>query len=349
MIPALENRSTGAKSRDKKALEYSTPPPDKPLPIPKIEFPQCEVAKLPSYFASAIDMTRYSPSYFEELKKEQTHYSDSLRVMTWNVLMKEREARLNRDHPSFDATQLWAYRVPRIAAAINLIMPDILGCQELYEGADYNQESDLYRFIGTQYIRYSVKSNVDGEHNTLFLKRDKFKIIHVKSYHIVGKTVVTMVVIYRQKKMVIINTHFSFEPGPREEQARFIATLVTKEFRDKEFVLFMVDGNFFPNNPSNVLTKAGWDGPRILQILRSASIEDAYDKSLFGTFGSEGTYTNDEHNADPFKGRGTPGVRLDRIFVSQKVKVLAHVIEPFLTEGKPPSDHQAVVAHVYIP
>ncbi|MFN4175034.1 MAG: hypothetical protein ACK4HV_08040, partial [Parachlamydiaceae bacterium] len=89
--------------------------------------------------------------------------------------------------------------------------------------------------------------------------------------------------------------------------------------------------------------------PYIERIIKGDGLlEDAYDKSLFGHLGSLGTYTNDQYNVEPFKGKGTPGVRLDRIFVSRKIEVFCHAIDPFTSEGKPSSDHQAVIADLFI-
>lgn len=347
--PLAKNESR--KSKRKIHFDFKSPPPQPSLPIPKIEFDDCCLPKLTSICTSPFDETRYPTNYVRHLRALQPLYEQKLRVVTWNLLMKGREKRLNPAHPAYNASQLWSQRVKVIAAAIDRIKPAILGCQELYENEleKYNQEEELYAYIGDAYEKYSVKS-ADGEHNTIFLRRNAFKVIHASTHQCVDKAIGVVIVIYREQKLVIINTHFSINPDARESQALLVNTIVKEHLIDKELVVFLVDGNLLPNNPYNVSTKAGWDGPYIERIIKdNGRMEDAFDKSLFGNVGSLGTYTNDQYNVEPFRGRGTPSVRLDRIFVSRKIEVFAHAIDPFTSEGKPSSDHQAVIADLYIP
>ena len=340
------------KAKKKRAhFEFESKPPQKPIPFPKLEFDECCLPRLSSVCTVKLDETRYSKNRVQYLLKVQPHYENKVRVATWNLLMKDREKRLNPSHPAYDASQLWDNRVKLIAAAIDRIKPDILGCQELYESVEgkYNQEDDLYNYIGIAYERYSEKSP-DGEHNTIFLKRDVFKVIHTHTYQCVDKAIGLIIVIFRNQKMVILNTHFSIEPNARETQARLVASIIKEHSLDKDLIIFLVDGNFLPNDPYNVSTKAGWDGPYIESIVKTDhKVEDAYNKTLFGNVGSLGSYTNDHLNADPFRGPGTPGVRLDKIFVSPKIEVFSHAIVRFISGGKPSSDHQAVIADLYIP
>lgn len=341
----------GKKSKRKLYFEFKSEPPLKPLPVPKLEFDDCCVPKLASVCTSKLDETRYSKNRVQYLLKLQPHYEHKIRVVTWNLLMKGWEKRLNPTHPAYDPSQLWINRVQLIAAAIDRVKPAIIGCQELYENEaeKYNQEDDLYNYIGIAYERYSVKSP-DGEHNTIFLKRDVFKVIHAHTYQCVDKAIGEVIAVFREQKLVIINTHFSIDPNARETQARFVASKIREHHKDKDLVIFLVDGNLLPNNPFNVISKAGWDGPYIESILKEDNlIEDAFNKSLFGNVGSSGTYTNDQYNVEPFKGRGTAGARLDRIFVSRKIEVFSHAIDPFISGGKPSSDHQAVIADLHIP
>lgn len=350
-LPATSvSKPESRKSRRKIHFDFKSPPPQNSLPIPKYNFDDCCVNKMAVLCKTPFDETRYSRSYALHLRNIQPCYEQKLRVLSWNLLMKGREKRLNPSHPAYNASELWCNRVKMIAAAIDLIKPAIIGCQELYENAqeNYNQEEELYAYIGSSYEKYSIKST-DGEHNTIFLRRNTFKVIHATTYQCVDKAIGVVIVIFRDQKLVIINTHFSMDPNFRETQAHLVKTIVKDHLVDKELVIFLVDGNLFPNNPSNVSTKAGWDGPYIERIIKGDGLlEDAYDKSLFGHLGSLGTYTNDQYNVEPFKGKGTPGVRLDRIFVSRKIEVFCHAIDPFTSEGKPSSDHQAVIADLFI-
>lgn len=335
--------------RKKDRFTFSSEPPTKPLTTPQIEFEKCVVSEMATVCTRKLDETRYPLLRSRYLLSIQPLYDRKIRVLSWNVLLKKPwENNANPSHPAYDPSKLWCNRVKHIAAAINLLQPDIIGCQELYEGKDFNQEDDLYAYIGLGYERYSTKAP-DGEHNTIFLKRKTFTVIHTHTFVCAEKTFGFVVAYYKDKKIKILNGHLSFEVNARETQARFLASRFKEEFKEDDHAIVTLDTNFTPNNPFNAQTPAGWDGPYTESLLlEGRTLEDAYSKSLFGNIGSLGTYTNDELNIEPFNGLGTPGVRLDRIYV-KKLEVFVHAIEPFMVKKKPASDHQAVIVDVLIP
>lgn len=140
----------------------------------------------------------------------------------------------------------------------------------------------------------------------------------------------------------VFNTHFVFpDINMRESQANLVVRTV-KPLAEKETVIFMGDLNVIPAR-LDMPNLPFYDGDNILRILSEGNIKDARLQSLLGHIGPIATFTNKDGEAEPFVGYGTPGIMLDRIYVSKQVKVLVHAVEPTKIDGHFPSDHMPVL------
>ncbi|MCE5293163.1 MAG: hypothetical protein LLF94_00930, partial [Chlamydiales bacterium] len=114
----------------------------------------------------------------------------------------------------------------------------------------------------------------------------------------------------------------------------------------KMAVVFMGDLNTFPNRPDK--TFPFLDGDTIDNILTKNTLKDSIDTSRVGHVGPIGTFTNQDPSILPFEGTGTPGVFLDHIYVSDRIVVLLHAVQPATVDGHFPSDHQPVLIDCYL-
>jgi endonuclease/exonuclease/phosphatase family metal-dependent hydrolase len=150
------------------------------------------------------------------------------------------------------------------------------------------------------------------------------------------------------KTFAIFNAHLAFsEIDKREAEAQFIANLLS-EYQQRMPVILTGDLNTFPNRPDLIRLPA-YDGDRVEQIL-AGSLKDAQKAAILGSIGPLSTFTNDPLDLEikPFRGRGTPGVILDHIFVSDSVQVLLFAIQPGTIDGHFPSDHMPIIADCWL-
>lgn len=107
-------------------------------------------------------------------------------------------------------------------------------------------------------------------------------------------------------------------------------------------VLLTCDLNTFPNR-LDLNRLPYYDGDYIHRLLTKNVFRDSFEVSLLGHLGPISTFTNAPEDGIPFQGFGTPGVFLDRIYVSKEIIVLIHAVQSGTVNGYFPSDHMPVI------
>lgn len=268
---------------------------------------------------------------------------EKVRFVSYNMLFDLHDDQLSE-------CNRWSKRLPRIVELVDEMQPDVMGTQELYNG----QMKGLLSHIGIYYEFYG-KPCCDGEMNGIFFKKSRFVLLEGKVWYMKIASendcdTLTMVHLKDRKtgkEFAVFNTHLAFSKvNKREAQARFIANEI-KPIIDKMPVIFMGDLNTFPCR-FNLEKLPFYDGNYIHRILTSASLNEATELSVLGHLGPIATFTNASDDGVPFTGLGEPGVFLDHFYVSSKVKVLIHAVQPGKVEGYFPSDHMPIIMDALI-
>jgi len=279
---------------------------------------------------------KFTKNQFNEISSALKRQGEKIRLMTYNMLFDL------YDH-NLDEENRWPNRLPRIVELIREIQPEIIATQELYP----NQIEDLVPLINDTYTFFTGQKDPDGESFGIFYNKDRFELVDSSA-----KNPLSMVHLRDQKtgkQLLVFNTHMPFSNiEKRELHARLIAEIV-EPFAQELPTIFAGDINSFPNR-MDLERLPFFDGDYILRILTSGSLKNAREQSLLGHFGPISTFTSDGKSADynPFKGTGVPGVILDHIFVSDKVTVLTHAVEPATVDQHFPSDHMPVLIDFFI-
>lgn len=286
-----------------------------------------------------LSVNRYSKNHFLEISALLGKKDECIRVVTYNILFNLYDHNLNYENR-------WPQRLSRVVELIEEMQPDVWGVQELYQ----SQFKDLFPHIEETYAFYA-KPCSDGELNGFFYRKDRFKVLDSQVWYMSKTpdvqysgtlTMLELEDIKTGKCFAVFNTHLSFSNvDKREYQARFIAKKIDL-LAQKMPVMLMGDMNTFSNRLD--LNKLPfYDGDRVQQIFTGKNLRDAKDVSQLGHLGPIGTFTNGTDDGIPFRGTGTPGVFLDHIYVSNKVEVLMHAVQPGTVNGHYPSDHLPVL------
>jgi endonuclease/exonuclease/phosphatase family metal-dependent hydrolase len=317
---------------------------------------------------------KYSENHFSEIQAVLERKNQKVRIVTFNILFDLFDNELR------DKTHSWPERLPRVVTSIENMHPDVLCLQEVYPA----QLRDLQDRIGNTFASFVGKSST-GEINAIFYNKERFEL-DLDTYHDGSmnlssdslampispkddKTVsqipdflpldlepgTRLVMAHLREKMTgkrfaVISTHLTFyRINSREEQAKFILGIVQRLHALNKTVLLAGDFNTFPNRP-DIATLPFCDGDRIERIFTTA-MNNADDVALLGHVGPISTSTQDslKAHAKPFDVVGTPGVIMDRIYVSPEVEVIVNAIEPSRVGGHFPSDHLPVIADVLLP
>lgn len=286
-----------------------------------------------------LSMNRYSKNQFMEISSLLNRKEECIRVVTYNILFNL------YDH-NLDHENRWPQRLSRVVELIEEMRPDVWGVQELFQ----SQLNDLLPYIEETYAFYA-KPCISGELNGIFYRKERFKVLDSQVMYmsttpeVPNSETLTMLQledIKTGKCFAVFNTHLSFSKiEKREFQTRFIAKKL-EMFAQKMPVILMGDMNTFPHR-LDLNRLPFYDGDRVQQILTSKSLKDAREVSHLGHLGPFGTFTNASDDGIPFKGTGTPGIFLDHIYVSNKVDVLMHAVQPGTVNGHFPSDHLPVL------
>jgi endonuclease/exonuclease/phosphatase family metal-dependent hydrolase len=317
---------------------------------------------------------KYSENHFSEIHAALDKKAQKVRIVTYNILFDIFDDQLK------DKTHSWAERFPRVVKSIENMHPDVLCLQEVYPA----QLRDLQNRIGDTFASFTGKSTT-GELNAIFYNKERFEL-DLENYHdgsmnlssdslampinpkddkIVAQisdflppelepgTRLTMAHLRERhtgKRFAVISTHLTYyRINSREDQANFILAIVQKLHAQNKTVLLAGDFNSFPNRPDLTMLRF-CDGDRIGRIFQ-AQLHNAKDAALLGHVGPLSTTTQDSLKSDskPFEVVGTPGVILDRIYVSPEIEVIVSAIEPSRVDGHFPSDHLPVIADVLLP
>jgi endonuclease/exonuclease/phosphatase family metal-dependent hydrolase len=294
--------------------------------------------------AQNISRKKYATDQYSEILAALSHQDECIRVATYNILF-------NIDDQKLDKENRWLQRLPRIAALIQEMQPDIIAVQELYP----DQLNDLMPYLQDSFEFYAQTGEY-GELNGIFYRKNRFERIDSRVWFLTSHSTIhiseTLSMIQLKdaktgKKFAVFNTHLPFStPDAREFHARFIVDQMAS-IADKMPVILTGDLNTFPNRP-DLKKLPFWDGDHVCNILSEKFLTDARNLALIGHLGPLSTFSNAIDDVIPFKGMGTPGIFLDHIFVSSKIQVLVHAVQPGTVDGHFPSDHLPVFADVIL-
>lgn len=284
----------------------------------------------------ALPFQKYSKNQLTEIESALKRKNDRIRVVSFNMLANDAEEQreeINR----------WPSRLPRIVEILNDMQPDVIGSQELYQ----NQLNDLLPYIQDTFSFYG-KPRSDGELNGIFYSKNRFEMIKGSVWQIptMGKlsntvTMVQLKDIRTGNIFAIFNAHLAFGADEREQEVRFIIEKITPIAKTMP-VMLTGDLNTFPNR-LDLDRLPFYDGDYTHRLLTNDVFQDSSDVSLLGHLGPISTFTNAPGDGIPFRGYGTPGVMLDRIYVSKGITVLIHAVQGGTINGYFPSDHMPVL------
>lgn len=287
-----------------------------------------------------LPVQKYSKNQYAEICTALEQREKSLRLVTFNMLFTIYEDTLSPEYR-------WTQRLPRIVEVLKEIDPDLIAPQELLRV----QADDLLACIGDTFAFYGKTSN-DGEINGLFYRKDRFEITSSKIWTLSQDKWVTLTMVQLKdlrtgECFAVFNSHLTFGVvDSREEQMRAIMEYVEPVAQQMP-VLLAADFNAFPNRLD--LEKLPFlDGDYIHRIVTRGTLRDSRELALLGHLGPISTFTNQPADTKPFEGLGTPGVILDRIYVSPGLQVLIHAVQPATVNGRYPSDHMPVVVDFII-
>lgn len=287
---------------------------------------------------------KYSKKQFSEIRCNLMQKDKKIRVASYNVLFPLYDHNLAPENR-------WPSRLPRVAEMIEEISADILGVQELYG----SQLEELLPKISPDYVFFSHPCK-DGEMNGIFYKKRRFELVGSMVWYMretasdSSSETLTMVELCDKKTnktFFVFNAHFAFSNiEKRQFQAEFVAKKVAL-YSKRYPVIFMGDLNTFPSR-LDLQKFPAYDGDYVHKTLTEGGLCDAKERSLLGHLGPISTFTNEGEDSTPFKGKGTPGVFLDHIYVTKGIKVLMHAVQSGKVEGHFPSDHMPVVVDFLI-
>jgi endonuclease/exonuclease/phosphatase family metal-dependent hydrolase len=281
---------------------------------------------------------KFSEIQFKEITEALNHKDQKIRYVSYNVLFNIRDDNLDKENR-------WPSRLPRVVELIKEMNPDIIGVQELYT----SQFKDIQPLLNEYEFFASECEN--GEQNGIFYRRDRFDVLKSEvEYMTTTPNVPSSAILTKlqlkdlktDRTIAVFNTHLSFsKANKRDFQARFITARV-EEIAKEMPVLVSGDMNLFPNR-MDLEKLPFYDGDYIHRILTDGVLRDSWECSLLGHLGSISTFTNDPEDVRPFKGLGTPGVILDRIYITKDINVLIHATQVGQVDGHFPSDHMPIL------
>lgn len=303
--------------------------------IPTMEKFEC-VANLPK--------EKFSKNQYLEIISALSHRNESIRLATYNVLF-------NICDDQLEVVNRWPQRLPRIVEIIHDMQLDIIGVQELYT----SQLNDLLPHLEDTYAFFS-RSCENGELSGIFYRKDRFEVIETNVFYmtptptIPSSQTLTMVKLKDVKtglKFAVFNVHLAFSRvDKRDFQTQFISEHI-EEYAGGYPIILTGDFNSFPNR-LDLGKLPFYDGDYMHRLLTQGALKDAKDVSILGHVGPLSTFSNKGESPVAFKGKGTPGVFLDHIYVSKNIHVLMHAVQAGTVNGHFPSDHLPVIIDFFI-
>ena len=260
-----------------------------------------------------------------------------LRVMSFNI----------RYNTARDSANAWPHRKDMAASMIRFHHADLAGLQEALKGQidDLVERLPGYGWFGVGRDDGREK----GEFSAIFYRKDRFELLEESTFwlseepEVIGSkgwdAAITRIVTWGKlrdrstgKVFFYFNTHFDHRGvRAREESASLLLTKV-KEIAGTTPVIVTGDFNSSESSePYRILTES----------TSTESLRDARYLSVHGHHGPTGTWSG-------FEVAGTPGEKIDHIFVKNGVRVLQHGMLSDTFDGRFPSDHLPVLAEVVI-
>lgn len=272
---------------------------------------------------------KFTQNQFNEISNALEKKDEKIRLVTYNMLFNLYDHDLEEENR-------WPNRLPRIVELIAEMKPDIINTQELYP----TQVEDIVGLVENEFSFFPGQTDEDGESYGIFYRTDRFELLSSQIDY--PLSMVQLKDLKTDKIIHVFNTHMPLSNiEKRESNARKIAEII-EPFAEQTGVIFTGDLNTFPGRLD--LTKLPfYDGDYIHRILSKGALKNSHERSLLGHFGPISTFTNSSTDTKPFQGTGTPGIILDYIYISDKITVLTHAVEPGTVDGHFPSDHMPVL------
>lgn len=251
-----------------------------------------------------------------------------------------RIASFNIRCPADKGDNTWQARLPRCLSVIRNRRFDVMGLQEATPG----QIADLEKGLGTNWVRIGTgrKANLKGEASCIFLKKDRFSVLEQKTFWLsetpdvpgsrswesAFPRICTWAKLKDRttgKEFFFFNTHLDHKSANARKNGMILIFKKMNELAKGSPVFFTGDLNTPPESePSSIARQ---------------HLFDAMDLSVEKHTGPVMTFTGyrKEHRS-----------RIDYIYVSRGISVQKHATCNDRFDGKFPSDHDAVMAEVFI-
>jgi endonuclease/exonuclease/phosphatase family metal-dependent hydrolase len=284
---------------------------------------------------------KYSDYQLVEITEGLKHLDEKVRIVSFNMLCNDRDA-------IRPVGTRWPERLPRIIAILQEINPDVIAVQELYAP----QLKELTALLDPDFTFFGDR-RTDEEYCGIFFRKSRFNLVQAEAHHIpqIGRigNVVTMIQLKDKKSgqtFALFNIHVMIGANERDHEIRFILDRMIPLSVTMPVIL-AGDLNLFPHRTELKLPFC--DGDYIHRLLTKHKLHNASEIALLGHYGPISTFTNDpkEGIGTPFSGTGCPGVMLDRFYVSDRVEVLVHAVQPARVDHQFASDHMPIFMDCY--
>jgi endonuclease/exonuclease/phosphatase family metal-dependent hydrolase len=256
--------------------------------------------------------------------------TDTVHLMSYNLR-----------YPADDPGHLWADRRPAMASLLNVEQPTVLGTQEGMDGQLGDVADDLpdrYEWIGT-----GREGGSDGEFAAIFFDTERLRPIHHAHFwlsdrpHSIGSmtwgntiprmaTWVRFLDVTSSREFVVLNTHFDHRnEHARERSAELVASTVAN-FDVPTVVMGDFNTAAEASRPYRLLTEG-------------TTLMDTWQHAKRRVTSDYGTYCG-------YRSPAIGGIRIDWILTTPEFEVEAAAINPTTIDGRFPSDHLPVQAHV---
>jgi endonuclease/exonuclease/phosphatase family metal-dependent hydrolase len=281
----------------------------------------------------------YGESRTVNNSKTSENRTNLIRVMSFNI---------RYDNPD-DGPNAWPYRKDIAASMIRFHRADSAGLQE----ANRRQTGDLAERL-PEYAWFGLGRDDGkdaGEFMTIFYRKDRLELLDQNTFWLsetpgvpgsrswgtsAPRTVAWGRFRDREtgRTFFHFNTHFDVHSAAaRLESAKLLVRRIAETAGDLPAIL-TGDLNCREADPPYEILVSG-DG------IPENALTDAMKASIHGHHGPTGTMSG-------FEKPGTPGRRIDFIFVKNAVTVLQHGILADSFDGRYPSDHLPVLAEITI-